>query len=821
MAASSAHSRAARRAVVFIITLTLGLAGVWTAPRAGEAVARWAVAAPVRSHTVGLQRGLPVGARPETAVVRTVDPGAAFDMAGVLCDELPPGAGRLVVSLRASADGSAWGPWVDLDLETRRGGTAGNAAADGPDGDAFGPAAYTEPVWMGPARVLQVRVSAAGRSASPSARALEGVRVMVLDTSGAGTAADRLVAALRRTVAAVAGLATPTARAMTTRPSIVTRAEWGANESWRSGTPLYAPVQMAFVHHTVNANSYTRDQAAGIVRGIYYYHAKGLHWSDIGYNFLVDRFGTVYEGRYGGVTKGVIGAQTLGFNTGSTGVATIGTFTSATPPAAMMSSLKALLAWKLDVHHVDPQGSARMVCRATQKYAEGETVVFPVIAGHRQANYTACPGDALYRLLPGVRSAVAGMGLPKIYDVVVGPTDISPNGDGVKESTRVRFRVSAPADWTVEVRDASGTLVRRLRGTGDSVDVRWDGRDEAGAVVPDGSYALSARATTADGSARPATATVRVDTLAPALASLTVTPAVFSPNGDGYADRCQVRFTPSESCAARVLVVDETETVLRTIRGWAEVGTQEQGVAWDGMVAGSGGLVPAAEGQAILRLELRDAAGNQSARRVTVGIDRTMAFVSAAPPVFSPNGDGVKDTTALGLTLSRRAAVTVEVLRAGTLVRDLPAGTLVAGAHTVVWDGLLGDGSRAPSGAYRIRATAVSALGEIRAARWVTVDRYRPRFSAPSRVTVTLGKSARVAFTVTDPYSATVRVTATVRRGDGAVVATIDRGWVATGAATTVSWKPPARRTYTLTLTGVDRAGNRQQSAATTVIAVR
>ena len=106
----------------------------------------------------------------------------------------------------------------------------------------------------------------------------------------------------------------------------MTRAQWGADEAYRSGPPSYGVVRCAFVHHTVNANTYTRAQAPALVRGIYYYHTQVNGWRDIGYNFLIDRFGTIYEGRYGGVAKAVIGAQVLGFNAMSTGVALIGTF---------------------------------------------------------------------------------------------------------------------------------------------------------------------------------------------------------------------------------------------------------------------------------------------------------------------------------------------------------------------------------------------------------------------------------------------------------------------------------------------------------------
>ena len=106
---------------------------------------------------------------------------------------------------------------------------------------------------------------------------------------------------------------------MPAEPPIVTRAGWGADEALRSGAPLYGVVRCAFVHHTVNGNTYSRSQAPALVRGIYYYPRRSNGWRDIGYNFLIDRFGTIYEGRYGGVAKAVIGAQVLGFNSMSTG----------------------------------------------------------------------------------------------------------------------------------------------------------------------------------------------------------------------------------------------------------------------------------------------------------------------------------------------------------------------------------------------------------------------------------------------------------------------------------------------------------------------
>ena len=126
-------------------------------------------------------------------------------------------------------------------------------------------------------------------------------------------------------------------------PAIVTRAAWGANEEIVRARPSLAPaVRLAVIHHTAGTNSYTRAQAAAIVRGIEVYHVQGNGWNDIGYNFLVDRFGTVYEGRGGGIERNVIGAHAEGFNTGTTGIALLGNYLSAVPTPAQQNALAGL-----------------------------------------------------------------------------------------------------------------------------------------------------------------------------------------------------------------------------------------------------------------------------------------------------------------------------------------------------------------------------------------------------------------------------------------------------------------------------------------------
>ena len=142
-------------------------------------------------------------------------------------------------------------------------------------------------------------------------------------------------------------------------PKIFMRRGWNANEAIRRGVPAYASsVQFAVVHHTAGSNTYSASQSAAIVRAIEVYHVQGNGWNDIGYNFLVDQYGQVFEGRFGGVERNVIGAHAEGFNTGSVGVAMLGTYGTTTPPAVARTALANLLAWRLDVAHIDPTRSS-------------------------------------------------------------------------------------------------------------------------------------------------------------------------------------------------------------------------------------------------------------------------------------------------------------------------------------------------------------------------------------------------------------------------------------------------------------------------------
>lgn len=184
---------------------------------------------------------------------------------------------------------------------------------------------------------------------------------------------------------------------VTPKPMIYSRAQWGADERKRDGRPSYFEVHGGFVHHTVNANDYKRKDVPAIIRSIYAYHTQSRGWSDIGYNFLVDRFGRIWEGRYGGVDRAVVGAHTLNYNSYSFAMSAIGNFELVQPPAEMIQAYAALMAWKLSLHGVSAASTSQRIG------SKG----FQAINGHRDAAKTACPGKYLYAQIPQIRRLAA------------------------------------------------------------------------------------------------------------------------------------------------------------------------------------------------------------------------------------------------------------------------------------------------------------------------------------------------------------------------------------------------------------------------------
>jgi N-acetylmuramoyl-L-alanine amidase len=262
----------------------------------------------------------------------------------------------------------------------------------------------SEPVWTGGADAFQLRLD----------RRPRGLQAQFVNSTGTATAGDRVRTALRgavhSAVAAVAG--TPAvAQGGGGAPAIIPREAWAADQCPPRGPPVYGQVQMGFVHHTVNANGYGPQASAAIVLAICRFHRNTNKWRDVGYNFLVDRYGQVFEGRAGGVDQAVIGAQAQGFNGVSTGVANIGTFSGEPQTPAGVAATAALLAWKLTLHGAPVSGRVTETSAGgpLNRYAKGTPVSFERISGHRDADKTACPGDALFAQLPEIRASAGAV----------------------------------------------------------------------------------------------------------------------------------------------------------------------------------------------------------------------------------------------------------------------------------------------------------------------------------------------------------------------------------------------------------------------------
>jgi hypothetical protein len=302
------------------------------------------------------------------------------------------------LSMRTRTDDGEWTRWTPVDTH----------AEDGPDPgtDEAAAAGMSNPVWAGEADWVQYRAS----------EHLPGVRLHFVNTAGTATPTDRVETALRgvandAVTTAASVLSADLAGAQDAQPAMVSRASWAGDDCPPRTGPIYGEVRAAYVHHTVNLNDYSRAEAPQVVLGICRYHRNTNGWNDIGYNFLVDRFGTLYEGRAGGVGAAVIGAQAEGFNSYSTGIANIGTFSSVPQSQAALEAMARLIRWKLPLHGYPTSGTAVMKSAGggTNKYAAGTSVRVPRVLGHRDTNATECPGSALYAQLGDLRSMVAGV----------------------------------------------------------------------------------------------------------------------------------------------------------------------------------------------------------------------------------------------------------------------------------------------------------------------------------------------------------------------------------------------------------------------------
>ncbi|PTL60477.1 N-acetylmuramoyl-L-alanine amidase [Paraconexibacter algicola] len=459
-----------------------------------------------------------------------------FDLLGVRGAGVR-GAG---LEVRARPLGGAWSRWAPLDV-----------ARHGPDDR--GPLAATEPVWVGGAQELQLRAR----------RPLGGLTVsFVAVPAAARSAATARVARVSATASQASGA-----------PPIIGRDVWEAGRCPPRTDPSYGEVQLAFVHHTVSANEYTAADSAGIVLSICKYHRDTNGWNDLGYNFIVDRFGQIFEGRAGGVDQAVIGAQAEGYNRVSTGIANLGTFSDVPQSPAALDAMARLIGWKLAIHGAPVSGTVTVTSGGgrTNRFPSGRAVTFQRIAGHRDGCSTACPGNALYAQLPEIRSRAAKVApspaaAAAAQLTVAAATRQVPYGRSAQFSGRLLGADGRPVSGVrvnLQKQGGSGSFTTIARATTDG-----DGRWQASAPWrASGAVRATARPAPGAASVRSPQTTVTVGALVTAKAATTRIQA-----GRAVAIAGQVR----PQAPARVLVerdagngryVRVAETALRVRRG--------------------------------------------------------------------------------------------------------------------------------------------------------------------------------------------------------------------------------------------------------------
>ncbi|MFN8222763.1 MAG: N-acetylmuramoyl-L-alanine amidase [Gaiellales bacterium] len=636
------------------------------------------------------------------------------------------GHGR--VQYRVKTLGARWSRWTIAEQSDGpdRGSSEARAARGWTDG---------EGVWVGRRVALQVRAS----------RGISRVRAFTVRSPVSRVPLRNLSAA--------------------SAPPVVPRSGWQADESIRRAEPQFADtMQFAIVHHTAGDNEYTREQAPAVVRAIELYHVKGNGWNDIGYNALVDRYGTVYEGRYGGIDRNVVGAHAKGFNTGSFGIAVLGEFTKTAPPAAARDALVRTLAWRLDLAHVDPLTTFNAISAGNERFPAGIPVFMRGISGHRDTGATTCPGQKLYDLLPTIAKSAATTGLPKLFQPVVTGT----LGGLVELSARLSDAVA----WRAAITDASGATVFETAGTGPDLAATWD----ATGVDP-GEYRW-----TIDGPGlTPASGTIGSGgTSAPlSFTGASVDPETIAPDGDGILDITTLTYDLSANANVTVRVLEAaTGLELAVLDGprWRRAG--EHVLTFNGI-----GLP---DGLYELRLGAAASGGRTAETTIGVSISRTVGKPSLQSAYFTPNGDGRSDRLRLRYTLAKPASVKLTILRGSTWTATPFTGEVAAGQQTIEWDGSKSAG-RLREGAYLAELAVTDAIATARVVLPFVVDFTPPRVRilglAPLRVRV----------------SEPARLRIVTERGSRSVVVT----------APGIRAFPAIRRPRRVEIVAVDAAGNR------------
>lgn len=394
-------------------------------------------------------------------------------------------------AVRSNNDG-VWSDWLDVE-------TPVDEAPDGLGGDeGAGRASAIGPIWIG-AGADQIEITLLGGSAD---RVIVETLRSTMNSDETPKAVPLEESTLEERDATAFSTAAP-------RPPIQPRSRW-ATRGWRSendgcdGGPFLANnVRTVVVHHTVTSNNYASSQVDDILRAIYRTHVDVNGWCDIAYNFAVDRFGTIWEARSGGIDQPVIGGHAKGFNTWTVGVAVLGNHhTAGAPTAASVAAVEALAAWKLSLHGVDPLGVNWLQNRSSSpphRFPERAWVEMPAIVGHRDLGLTACPGNLLYPSIAGMRQSAAPDHVTAAPHVPIGrnPAEFGPALLTVESTGGLR---SAGAAWSRAVDPLPG----------DRVAIAVGGRNNRGQIL-DSAGGLTAFGGAAAVSGQPAGSKTVVD----------------------------------------------------------------------------------------------------------------------------------------------------------------------------------------------------------------------------------------------------------------------------------------------------------------------
>lgn len=339
--------------------------------------------------------------------IREVRQAESFSMVAVTGSDLSGTSARV----RAERPDGSWGPWY----------TAERFELGAEDVEGTGTHG-TDPIYVGPTTAVQIAVTRprdAAPTTTPPQNGLDAGRDLGYIPANAAEPLTQTLSAVLISppqTTAESQWTPPTANlAPGQPPNIISRAQWGAGAGSRCGGPAYGDgIRAAVVHHTATGNDYAPEDSAAILRSIYAYHTMTLGWCDIAYNALVDKYGQVFEGRAGGITKDVVGSHTGGFNRDVWGVSMIGDFEDDPPPDVMVRTVGRLLGWRLSLDRVDPLGTIKLKSAGGSNtvYPAGATPVLPEIFAHRDVGNTECPGAAGYAALDEIRAIAARFGMP-------------------------------------------------------------------------------------------------------------------------------------------------------------------------------------------------------------------------------------------------------------------------------------------------------------------------------------------------------------------------------------------------------------------------